>query len=148
LIIYGLDGTVLRSGMGEGTTFRGLLPKTQDYLIEIGSNLALSYRLQVIIPERISFAAGATSAATSGNIAVAETHHYILRADAGQTMTIKVTSPTNTVFPTIYGLDGIILKRALDGSPSWQGKLPTTQEYRIDLVSGKPAGYKMEVIIK
>lgn len=148
LIIYGADGTVLMSGMGEGTSFRGLLPKKQDYLISVGSNSALSYRLQVIIPERISFAAGAISAAVLGGVGVAETHHYILRAGAGQTMTVKVTSPTNSVLPTIYGLDGTVLKRALDGLSEWQGKLPSTQEYRIDLVSGKLATYKMEVTIK
>jgi hypothetical protein len=148
LIIYGADGTVLKSGMGEGTGFRGLLPKKQDYLIEVGSNRALSYRLQVIIPERISFAAGAVSGVVQGSIGVTETHHYILRAGAGQTMTIKVTSSTGLVLLTLYGLDGVILKRALDGLAEWQGKLPSTQEYRIDLVSSKQATYKMEVTIK
>jgi hypothetical protein len=63
-------------------------------------------------------------------------------------MTIKVTSSTGSVLPTLYGLDGVILKRALDGLAEWQGKLPSTQEYRIDLVSSKQATYKMEVTIK
>ncbi len=37
LSIYGVDGTVLKSGMGEGATFAGTLPVTQDYILVIGA---------------------------------------------------------------------------------------------------------------
>ena len=33
LVIFGEDGTVLRSGMAEGSLFRGTLPATQDYTV-------------------------------------------------------------------------------------------------------------------
>ena len=35
LIIYGVDGSVLRSGMGEGSTFRGELPFSEDYIVTV-----------------------------------------------------------------------------------------------------------------
>lgn len=51
LIIYGVDGTVLRSGMGEGASFTGVLPSTQDYILVLKSaNLAQPFTLSISIP--------------------------------------------------------------------------------------------------
>jgi LysM repeat protein len=51
LIIYGVDGSVLRSGMGEGASFRGVLPSTQDYILVLKSaNQAQAFTLNVSIP--------------------------------------------------------------------------------------------------
>jgi hypothetical protein len=52
------------------------------------------------------------------------------------------------VFPEIYGQDGTVLKRAADDSPSWEGKLPTSQDYWISAVStGQDTTYKIEISI-
>ena len=37
LVVYGADGTVLRSGMGEGSFFRGTVPSTQDYYVQLAA---------------------------------------------------------------------------------------------------------------
>jgi hypothetical protein len=51
LSIYGLDGTVLKSGMGEATTFSGPLPSTQDYILDLSSDgQPVAYTLSVSIP--------------------------------------------------------------------------------------------------
>ncbi len=51
LIIYGVDGSVLRSGMGEGAAFTGVLPSTQDYILTLKSaNQAQGFTLNVSIP--------------------------------------------------------------------------------------------------
>jgi LysM repeat protein len=51
LTIYGVDGTVLKSGMGEGASFSGTLPSTQDYILVLKSaNQAVSFTLNVSIP--------------------------------------------------------------------------------------------------
>jgi LysM repeat protein len=51
LIIYGVDGSVLRSGMGEGASFSGVLPSTQDYILVLRSaNLVQAFTLNVSIP--------------------------------------------------------------------------------------------------
>ena len=47
--------------------------------------------MQVIIPARISFAAGATSATAEGNLAARQTQYYVLRASGGQTMEVNAT---------------------------------------------------------
>ena len=51
LIIYGVDGSVLRSGMGQGASFSGVLPATQDYILALRSaNQAQAFTLKVSIP--------------------------------------------------------------------------------------------------
>ncbi len=51
LSIYGVDGTVLRSGMGQGASFSGVLPKTQDYVLVLkSSGQAQAFTLKVSIP--------------------------------------------------------------------------------------------------
>jgi LysM repeat protein len=52
LVIYGFDGSVLRSGMSSGApTFNGTLPSTQDYIVVLtASDQALSYTMNVTIP--------------------------------------------------------------------------------------------------
>ena len=50
LIIYGADGSVLKSGMGEGTSFSGKLPGTQDYILVLrAASQRVAYTLQVTI---------------------------------------------------------------------------------------------------
>ncbi len=51
LIIYGVDGSVLRSGMGEGASFSGVLPSTQDYILVLRTaNQVVSFTLNVSVP--------------------------------------------------------------------------------------------------
>jgi len=99
-------------------------------------------------PTRIQFASGEISATIQGHIGEGETDEYVLRAMAGQTMEVAITSPNNDVLLTIFGADGIPLKRYVDGSPEWTGVLPATQDYNIHAVSVGPAtDYTMVVTI-
>ncbi len=52
LVIYGFDGSVLRSGMSSGApTFNGTLPSSQDYIVVLtASDQAVSYTMNVTIP--------------------------------------------------------------------------------------------------
>jgi hypothetical protein len=149
LVVYGVDGTVLKSGMGGPPSFRGYLPTTQDYLIHVAaSDRPVQYTLDVIIPQRITFKPGATSEVILGSITGHSTHHYVLRAMANQSMGVNITSPTGDVFPEIYGQDGTVLKRAADDSPSWEGELPSSQDYWVNAVSlGQDTTYKIEISI-
>jgi hypothetical protein len=149
LVVYGVDGTVLKSGMGGPPSFRGYLPTTQDYLIHVSvSDRPVQYTLDVMIPQRITFKPGATSEVILGSITAHSTHHYVLRAMANQSMWVDIASPTGDVFPEIYGQDGTVLKRVADDSPSWEGELPSSQDYWVNAVSlGQDTTYKMEISI-
>ena len=52
LVIYGFDGSVLRSGMSsDAPSFSGTLPSTQDYIVVLtASDQAVSYSMHVTIP--------------------------------------------------------------------------------------------------
>lgn len=109
------------------------------------ANLVLVFEAE---PIRIQFEPGATSATVSGYIETHDVDRYVLRALAGQTMEVIITSPNNDVLLTIVGADGIPLKRYVDGTAQWRGELPSTQDYFIEAVSvGGATSYELSVWI-
>jgi len=149
LIIFGVDGTVLRSGMGEGSSFRGELPLSQDYIVTVrAGEVDVSYTMDVIIPARISFARGAVSASLNGWVKANGSQYYVLRALKDQTMKVDVTS-ARAVQLIIYGVDGVVLKSATSAGTSFSGVLPGTQDYIVAVKAGATAAYfTLKVTIK
>jgi hypothetical protein len=100
------------------------------------------------LPERIVFAPGATAASLSRSIATGQIQEYILRALAGQTMILEVTSPQKNVFLSAYGDDGAVLLRPGANARRWLDRLPTTQDYRIKVAGrGETTDYTLSVVI-
>lgn len=150
--ILGLSDNVplMRTSVA-GTSFNGVLSRTQDYQISLFSpDQQTNFTLQVIVPARIQFAPGAISAAIPGYLNGGEVNYYLLKASAGQTMTATIYSPKSDIFLTIYGVeDGSPLVRAVMAQTSWTGNLPGTQDYMIQAVStGGNANYTLEVIVQ
>ncbi|MBU0490363.1 MAG: hypothetical protein KKB13_00800 [Chloroflexi bacterium] len=149
LVIWGADGTVLISDHAGTTHWSGTLPSTQDYYIDclsVGGDPA-NYTLQVTIPpgphpqpqptvKRISFAPGATTAVEHGTVAAGSLDRYVLKAMAGQTMSVNITSYGGQVILVIWGADGTVLISDHAGTTHWSGTLPSTQDYYIDCKSG------------
>jgi hypothetical protein len=144
------DGVpIVRTAAGS-TQFTGILPLTQDYRLTLVSPYQKStYNMQVIIPVRIEFTPGAFSAIEKGKVIGGSINHYVLKAMAGQTMTVTVFSPHNDIFLTIYGLqDGNPLVRSVAADTSWTGVLPGTQDYMIEAVSvGGSTQYTLQVTV-
>jgi len=149
LIIYGVDGTVLRSGMGEGSSFRGELPTSQDYIVTVrAGDQGVSFTMTVIIPRRIAFEPGAISSTLRGNVGANQSQYYVLRALKNQTMQVEVT-PGNDVQLRIYGADGTVLKSGTGEGASFTGKLPGTQDYVLVVRAGaNRARFTLQVTIK
>ena len=153
LAIYGLtDGQPYLRVVAETRNFRFRLPLTQDYIIQVVSAepAAATYTLSVITPANIVFSAGAISKVTNGKVQAGQSNTYLLRAMGGQTMTVNITSPNNDVLLTIYGYeDGNILIRYVSGESSWNGTLPSTQDYVIEARSvGNTTSYTLETIVQ
>lgn len=137
LIIYGSDGTVLRSGMGEGSSFRGLLPLSEDYIVTVrAGEIAVAYTITVIIPQRISFSSGAYSGSASGKLSAHDSQYYVLRANQGQTMEITLSS-SQEVTLSVYGADGTVLKSGASEEDSFTGVLPSSQDYILVVKAGE-----------
>ncbi len=134
LSIYGADGSTVLS-KSSNLSFRGVLPKTQDYILVVASgSSAVSYSLSLDIPLRIRFATGGTSATLTGTVPASLSQFFIIRAAKGQTMTVTAT-PDDKLQLSIYGFDGTVLRSGMGQGASFSGTLPSTQDYILVLKS-------------
>jgi hypothetical protein len=150
LIIYGVDGEVLRSGMGEGSSFRGELPSSQDYFVSVrAGEKGTDFTLDVIIPQVIRFSAGAFSGSVHTYLPASRTQYYHLGASKGQSMQVAVT-PGDNLQLSIYGADGTVLKSGIGETASFDGKLPSTQDYILAVknLSQAQKSYTLSVTIR
>jgi hypothetical protein len=100
-------------------------------------------------PERITFASGSTTVTLSGHLEASGAKEYLLRALAGQTMTIQLAFSQGIAILVVWGEDGNVLLSDHAEASSFQRVLPTTQDYHIQL-KGRPEGatdYRMTVNI-
>ncbi|MBI5035187.1 MAG: hypothetical protein HZB51_32070 [Chloroflexi bacterium] len=161
LQIAGTDGNPLKTFGAGSSSWSGILPTTQDYSIGIitENGAPATYTLHVSIsplatatpiisqPKRIQFAPGAISATIRSAVAPNAMDRYVLRALAGQTMIVNVSSYELQMYLAIHGADGTVLKAA--GAVNWSGRLPTTQDYYLTISTpdGAPASYTLQVTI-
>jgi hypothetical protein len=139
LAISGADGSMLVSDAAQLHFWTGVLPATQDYVIRVTNRgNASRYRLNVNIPWRIRFAAGATSAALDGRLMAGNGgNSYLLQAGAGQTITVNTTSANNNACLTIgakmtNGGYQPLVRSVSQSLTSWSAVLPTGPEYSQD----------------
>jgi hypothetical protein len=137
--------------MGEAHV-RTVVPSTQDYYVDLLSGVgATDYRLSVLIPVRIRFEPGATSATVSGGLEEGQMRHYVLRALAGQRMIVEPHATTGEVGLVISDADGQVLLSGRIGTPGgvFEGILPVSQDYLIAVQAkgGIGADYTLEITI-
>jgi hypothetical protein len=149
LIIYGVDGVVLRSGMGEGSSFRGYLPSSQDYIVHVrAGEEATDFTLDVIIPQRIRFERGAFSGSVRTRLPAGRTQYYVLGAIEDQSMQVEIT-PDDDLQLIIYGADGTVLMSAMTEGARFDGELPSTQDYILAVSNaGEVVRYTLRVTIR
>jgi hypothetical protein len=148
--IIGADGLVVK-GMGEAH-IRTVVPSTQDYYVHLVSDVgATSYTMSVLIPVRVRFATGATSAQVTGNLAVDGVRHYVVRAMAGQRMIVDPWITQGQVRLVIWGADGQVMLSGRVGPPGgrFDGVLPVSQDYLIAVQAdgGSGATYGVDITI-
>lgn len=149
IIVYGVDGTVLQSGMGEAKSFHGLLPLTEDYFVTVrAGEKDVTFTMNVVIPARITFNADGNSATVSGWLPASQTQYYVLKAVKGQTLVVTAT-PATSLGLEIKGADGATFNSGSIVGGVFSGKLPTTQDYFITVKAGtKAVSYKLVVSVK
>lgn len=85
--------------------------------------------------ERITFARGATSARVEGTARAGVQPRYVFGARRGQTLRIRVTSPTDAVNYGLTAPDGQPIKRVAQRARQGQFELPATGDYVISLAA-------------
>jgi hypothetical protein len=128
------------------------LPASQDYFIQvIGGASEQDYSLWVSIPNRIQFAPGTTSATVSGKTVEGYIASYVVAAQGGQTMDIQLMPEPTLAALTVWGFsDGQPYMRAQMGSTTFNMRLPSTQDYIIDVVpqAGQEVNFTLKVEIQ
>jgi hypothetical protein len=155
------DGQPYKRLVNEERFFRFTLPSTQDYLITVAVPAgSVNYSLVATVitpgvpppsnePIRLQFAPGAISATVDGYLIAETQQEYIVRALAGQTMTVELFSPTGNADLYIIGADGVLYKRYGVGEPTFAFVLPATQDYYLGVSAyGGDANYTMTVTIE
>ena len=162
LNVYGADGVPLKRYVDGQAAWRGVLPVTQDYVLEavsVGPDAFLNLTVTIPpvsgpviqpMPIPIRFAPGDTWATVAGRLSPGASQPYVLRAMSGQRMEVGV-------WP--QGLIGIAVRGANGSEWSaqpWEGGLvipwlPATQEYVITLTlpasASQAVDYSMRVVI-
>ncbi len=88
-------------------------------------------------PQSVQFAPGAIASLITGTVEYPIRNGYVLRALAGQVMTVEVASATNTAMFELSGLQDKIIYKALEAPTHiTRFNLPSTQDY---LVAVTPA---------
>lgn len=87
-------------------------------------------------PQRVTFAPGATSVILNGKVTVPQRVCYVLGAQAGQEMTVKITSPGDQANFLVSAVNieligGFPLKRLEGEARAWTGQLPATTDYLV-----------------
>ena len=101
------------------------------------------------VPQRIAFTPGATSATVTGQLSASGSDLYVLHGLADQTMSINMNFTAGQAILAVWGADGNILLSDHAEVSTFQGVLPLSQDYYIQ-VEGYPNGstaYSMSVNI-
>jgi hypothetical protein len=114
------------------------IPTSTPWVVNTPASLATSTTAPVSLPNgtRIQFLTGTTQNITTGTIPSGQVITYIIRAMQGQAMMASVGTPSQQTRLAIFGANGTVLLPANQGSSSWQGTLPSTQDYYFQVIGG------------
>lgn len=92
------------------------------------------------------FAPGATEATIRGVLQAQAEKEYLVRALAGQGLTVALASLTGNATFIISGIDdGKTLQDSGKGSKLWRGTIPTTQDYLIKVIAPTVTPFELGV---
>ena len=84
------------------------------------------------------------SAILTGHVEVGDVEQYVIQASADQVMHVRADSPQDVVLLEVTGPGGAPIEGRAAGKAFWRGKLPTTQDYLINVASsGEAADYEL-----
>ena len=97
-----------------------------------------------IIPKRIRFARGRTTAVIKDTVRLCTMHEYYFRARAGQKITAHLVTGNRTSM-TLFTESG---ETVFDGTKDFEGELPEGGQYSLQIGTDATAAYTLEVTIR
>jgi hypothetical protein len=145
------DGSTLLDPTNRWTNWQWLLPMKGQYTIQIfGGSASSDFSLTAKVAKRIAFEPGASSITLYDRTEKGYVFSYTLRCKADQTMTVNLNVSTSAAYLDIFGLaTGALLKPTAKAN-TWTGKLPSTQDYIIEVIpaDGQVVDYALMVTVK
>jgi len=137
--------------------FERLAPEQIIYTVEVTCARDTSPAAKPLDSDlmRIEFEPGAIHATILGEVAAGGFDHYVLSAMEGQLMTVNLLDRSDnliaydTAILVIWGAEGTVLISSHADALFWEGTLPFTQDYYIDVksITDRPIPYTLEIII-
>jgi hypothetical protein len=126
------------------------LPITEDYFIGIyGGATTENFTLSVEIPSRIQIPQGADKDILTGQTVAGYNVDYVAFAIQAQVMSLELNSQGNSAALTVWGFsDGQPYLRSVTGQTSFSMKLPSTQDYIIEVVPKAGAVVNYTLVIR
>ncbi len=139
--IFGVASGSLLSSTDKSSTWTGILPQTQAYVIEVIPNngQVVNYNLTVSIGPtagNIVMETGSTAGIVQGSIQPGQVITYTLEAGQYQTMVLIMNSPNADVTLGVFEPNGNMLLNPANQWTRWQGQLPLTEQYKIQVIGG------------
>lgn len=114
----------------------------------LAAAIAVQAQRGTSVVRRVNFPRGRTTSIQRGTLRRGVSHDYLLRARAGQTMSVHLASNGDVSF-SILSPGGSSLA---DFVSDWSGELPESGDYRINVLpptrTSNPAQYTLEVTIR
>ena len=143
------DGSKLLDPAKKYTNWQWLLPKTEQYTIQLyGGATSENYTLTAKVAEIVSFSSGATTITLNGSTPKGYIISYALSCQANQVMTVSLNVPATTAYLDVFGLATGPLLSASSKATSWTGTLPSSQDYIIEVIPvGGEISYSLTVSV-
>ncbi|MEG3862049.1 hypothetical protein [Microcoleus sp. herbarium12] len=93
--------------------------------------------------ERVSFDKGSTGATIRDSVTANQKKRYLLNCGSGQRMTVQVRQGSINV--TIISPNNQTIGNTANGVSQWQGKLPNTGDYIIEISAPNQSGYLINI---
>ena len=100
---------------------------------------------ETAVTERVSFEPGATGVTLRNSLPDNKSKRYVLLCNSGQSMTVNV--PEGTVSAAIIAPNGEKVATANSTTP-WQGQLPSSGDYTIEISGDNKANYGVKIEVK
>lgn len=150
LAISTQGGTSLLNASARETSWKGTLPQTEDYIVEVhGSGAAEQFTLTVEIVSRITFAAGPDAIKVTGKTVGGYTVAYTIFVQKGQKMEVAVYGAGHTPGLAVWGYaDGKTYLAPSSNKTNLAFTAPRTQDYILEVIPTPGQAVNFVIYIK
>ncbi len=146
LDIYGVDTGTLLDASAKASSWTGVLPQTEDFVIEVipTNGVVVNFSLTVSVTSiagtnpggDITIAPVSTAAVMQGTVQPGQVVTYSLQAVQYQVLIVNIDSPNNDVTLGVIAPDGSMMFNPANKWLNWQVPLHETGPYTIQVIGG------------